>query len=549
MKILGINCNLLHDSGAALVVDGKLAAAVNEERFTRVKQQRGVPLRSVEAVLETLDIKPSELDCIHIVGYPPVKKIAAFIKTFFRLLALLKFDLIRISFSKDKFQSVVSRRMASSQGSINMAEKALKDEWGMAKLVRSLKKLGFKGKIRYIPHKLCHIYAAYSASGFAGKCLILNIEGSSFEHTVNAYIGEKGIITEVVSTPDPHSAGHFYAAFTELLGFKPGFDEGKVTGLSAWGRIKKQPDGFKKLHEIVQQMLGTKSMKLKLSDKVFLFPYYFSQQKKLPIQLKGFQKEDIAWAAQKRLEEVVTDLASRLLKKTDCKKIVLTGGVCANVRMNQTIAELPEVKKLFVYPGMGDFGNAHGAAAAPVKGTEIKVSRLKNLYLGPQFGDVAIEEALKKNGLKYEKPKVLKLRVAKLLKDKKIIAVFRGRMEYGPRALGNRSILASAADKKTAEKLNRLLKRDEFMPFAPVVLFEQRFRCFKDIKKAQSSAEFMTITFNCTPFMAKKCPAVVHIDGTARPQLLKNEATPFVYGVLLVLVGYSVMFGGSTSKH
>ncbi|MBI2595280.1 hypothetical protein HYW46_00920 [Candidatus Daviesbacteria bacterium] len=533
MKILGINPNLLHDSGAALVLNDCLAAAVNEERFTRVKQQQGVPERSVFEVLKIANLTPAQIDRIHIAGYPPVKKLLALGKTFFRLLLFLKFDLVKISFSKDKFQSVISRRMAKGKGeSMNMFVEAFKDIWDMERLLNRLRKEGFSGKICYIPHHLCHLYAAYSASGFWDKCLVVNIEGSSFEYTANAYIGDKGILKEVVSTPDPNSAGHFYAAFTELLGLRPGFDEGKVTGLSAWGRVGNLGEEFKNLYEVAVKMLKLENLKLKISPDVFLYPFFYSSTGRLPKLLEGFKKEEIAWVAQKRLEDVICPFVKQLLDQTGCKQIILTGGVAANVRLNQQVAELPGVNEIFVYPGMGDFGNAHGAAIAPKKNGRIKQTKLNDLYLGPEFSEEEMENLLFANKLKFKKiTNGLEDIIAMELAQGKIICIFRGRMEYGPRALGNRSIIA-ATEIRLAGKLNKALNRDEFMPFAPLVVYHLGKKCFENINKAGYCAQFMTISFRAKDYFKKLCPAAVHIDNTSRPQLLQKKTNPFLYRVL-----------------
>lgn len=560
MRILGINSNLLHDSGAAVVIEGKLVAAVNEERLRRTKQQGGVPVRSVAEVLRLTHLTPGDVDEIRYVGFSPPQKVGAFLKTGLRLAKLLQLDLFRIGLSRNRFQSLVSRRLGpTDKHKVNLFFKVIADIWGNVQLVNRLKAQGFQGRVRYIPHHLCHLYAAYASSGFTDRSLVVNLEGTSFAYTTNLYVGEKGLLTEVVSTSDPHSSGHFYACFTEILGFRPGFHEGKVTGLSAWGRMKeKKSAGFTKLYEVVKRTLYVAGLELRVSPQVFLYPYYYSTYKQLPPELQGFNREEIAWAAQKRLEEVIVELVTKAIGQTDCCRVILTGGVAANVRMNQEIKQIPGVKEIFVYPAMGDFGNAHGAAVAPARVTrwlhpKVLLHNLTHVYLGSGYSDSQIREVLDTFGLRYELirkdlPKIL----ARFLSKGKIVCLFQGRMEYGPRALGNRSILADARSATVNERLNKALMRSDFMPFAPVILYEMRNICLQGVKGAEFAAEFMTMTFPVTEWLKKTCPAIVHVDGTARPQLIKRNVNPFYYDIVKEfyrLTGVPVLINTSFNMH
>lgn len=559
MKILAINPNLLHDSGAALVINGQLAAAVNEERLTRVKQQRGVPVKSVEMVLKIAGLRAADLDAVHIVGYPPIPKILALSKTFWRLFWLLKFDLLKISFSKDKFQSIISRRLGpTNHDQINLLTAALSDILQTRQLIQKLKREGFRGQINYVAHHLCHLWAAYRSSGFLEKCLVVNIEGTSFEYTTNIYIGERGVLTKFASTPDPHSAGHYYACFTEILGFRPGFHEGKVTGLSAYGRVKSRrlSGRFSRLYSTIEPLIRQDGYRIKVSPEVFLYPFYYStHHQKLPPELRAYSKEEIAFAAQKRLEDVICQLIKHCLIKTGCQRVVLTGGVAANVRLNQAVKQIKGVKQIYIYPAMGDFGNAHGAAVALLKPKQpgYLPNRLTNLYLGPQYTNDDIERYIKRYKLTFKYiNQGLESILAQYLQNGQIICLFQGRMEYGPRALGNRSIIALGTDPKISQRLNAGLKRSEFMPFAPVVLYEQRHKCFKNIRGAQYSGEFMTITFEASDYLKKSCPAIVHVDGTARPQLLKRPVNPFYYDILSqlhILSGIPILINTSFNIH
>jgi carbamoyltransferase len=208
------------------------------------------------------------------------------------------------------------------------------------------------------------------------------------------------------------------------------------------------------------------------------------------------------------------------------------GGVFANVKLNQRVHELENVRSLFVHPGMGDEGLALGAAfavnAALSKTVSLRADSLKltDVYFGPYFSSREIEEAIVREGLNAEYLPDIERRIAELLARGHVVARFDGRMEYGSRALGNRSILYQPTDPTVNDWLNKRLKRTEFMPFAPVTLDDFADQCYENLDGARYPAKFMTITFNCTDWMKQHCPAVVHVDGTARPQLVDEETNP-----------------------
>jgi len=223
---------------------------------------------------------------------------------------------------------------------------------------------------------------------------------------------------------------------------------------------------------------------------------------------------------------------------TGLTDIVMAGGVFGNVKLNQRIAQIPKVTSLFIHPDMGDGGTALGAAfiewekELSKRGKSFLGKRLNNVYFGPEYTDKNIEDALKKYSLPYEFHKDIECRIARLISEKKIIGRFNGRLEYGPRALGNRSIIAEPTDKTINDWLNKRLRRTEFMPFAPSVLDRAAPSLYKDYSKAAYAAEFMTITFDVEPHAQKMAPAVCHIDNTARPQVVTKEQNPSYYKII-----------------
>lgn len=252
-------------------------------------------------------------------------------------------------------------------------------------------------------------------------------------------------------------------------------------------------------------------------------------------KFKKFSREDIAAAAQKHLELIMLNIINFYLRKTNHKNICLAGGVFANVLLNQKIKEIKTINRIFIQPHMGDGGLPLGAAAALYFIKKKKLLNFKNMYLGPKYNlnKKLINTLSKKFNVNFKKIKDVPKLVINELSNNKIIGLCQGRMEFGPRALGNRSILYHANDKKVNTYLNKRLNREEFMPFAPVTSETLAYKCYKKWDKNQVSAKFMTLTYNCTNLMRKNCPAVVHTDGTARPQIVNKNENKLINKILI----------------
>jgi carbamoyltransferase len=202
------------------------------------------------------------------------------------------------------------------------------------------------------------------------------------------------------------------------------------------------------------------------------------------------------------------------------------------VKLNQRLRQLDGVDGVFIHPNMGDGGCGTGAALLEFPGSPALVEPLKDVYLGPAFTDADISDALSRSHLQFTRHEVVERTIASLIADGKVVARFAGRMEYGPRALGNRSILYHAKEPAVNQWLNQRLGRTEFMPFAPATLAEHAADCYIGIQGCEHAAEFMTLTADCTPTMKAACPAAVHVDGTARPQLVTQTSNPSFYRIL-----------------
>jgi len=501
MIILSICDN--HDSGAALISNGKIISAVSEERLNRVKLTRFFPFKSITKLLEKKDIVMDDIDLI-IIGfkmtpiaflrifnkkYANIKKISTF--TYFLNLYIIYQVFIKTLFlvNFERFSSMLIFK----------------------------KKLHVNKEIVFIDHHEAHAYSAYSTSDLK-KVLVITIDAMGDGLTLTVNIGEKGYIKRLYSQSGFSSIGFYYSKTTELLGFTPNNHEGKITGLAAYGNPNLLIKDMKKNMHFYKKGFNLKN-------------YFFKQSKNTAFykKLRNFSKKDVAAALQKNLEEEVCKFIEYWVTKTNIHDLTLAGGLFANVKLNQRIHELDCVDSIYVFPHMGDGGLAVGAALAYLKPKPFK---LKNLYLGLGYSNQDIKKELDKNKLEYLYFKDIESGIAKLLAKGFVVARFNGRMEFGPRALGNRSILYQTTDKTVNDWLNKKLKRTEFMPFAPATLAEYAGKCYKNIKGAEYTAKFMTITFDCTDWMKKKCPGVVHVDGTARPQLLSREDNLSFYKII-----------------
>jgi carbamoyltransferase len=430
----------------------------------------------------------------------------------------------------------IASRIAAKRGSKlwrNIAVESLR-HWQMD-LEQGLGQYGLESKIKRMDHHMTHAANSFIASGYErALCITLDGYGTGLAGSVSE--AANGKIRRLHGVNYPSSLGTMYEHVTSSLGFKPSRHEGKIVGLASYG----DPDILSDiLLSHIQQTDG--DFRIFGSNNIFLSRYLASH----------FSKIDVAAAYQHVLEVVAVNFVKSWVKKTGIDTIVLSGGVAANVKLNQRIFEIDEIKNIFIYPNMGDGGCGSGAAMYQSWNGQTQET-ISNAYFGPDFNDKEIEAELKAAGLDYARPENLAEEVAKLIFDGSVVARFSGRMEYGPRALGNRSIMYHAQEPEVNQWLNKRLGRTEFMPFAPVTLYEARERYFHNIKGAEHTAEFMTITFDCTDEMKRDCPAAVHIDGTARPQLIRREVNPGYYDIVKEyekLSGISSLINTSYNMH
>jgi carbamoyltransferase len=529
MIIVGLS-PIVHESSVGILVDGALVAAAAEERFTRVKNQGGFPTRALEHCLAKAGVRASDVDHVAYAALPFKQERARDLSGYAENVAYVV--------GADDHPLHKARHLANYTRNLVMSREWL--SWGKTEreVRAALAAHGLGDKLVHVDHHRGHVASAYYASGFE-RCLAVSLDGYGSGQAGSFYLGEGGRLELLSPIPYPHSLGTFYRRVTQALGFKPNRHEGKIVGLAAFGDPTR-------LYDVVRARFDLEH------DDYFRFksaqdPYF---ERRL---VERHSREDVAAAYQKVLEDVAATFVAKWVKKTGVRKVACAGGVFANVKMNQRIAELPGVDEVFVFPAMGDGGVGVGAAMAlhaDLVGLEPK--RLSDVYLGPSYDDAELERALAGSGLPVTRHADVASAIADRLVDGKVVCHFRGAMEFGPRALGNRSILYPAQDPAVNKWLNDRLRRTEFMPFAPITLAEHADALYEGIDKCRYTAEFMTITTSCTARMRAESPAAVHVDGTARPQLVRRESNAVVHDILsryLERTGIPTLINTSFNMH
>jgi carbamoyltransferase len=522
MKILGIFDHFT--SGAAVIVDGRVVAAISEERLVRKKMVMGFPWKAIEAVLQVAGLKPEDLDYVAVASQwghflPGQVDFSAGVfgvdeglvkKLFFKLGSQLSPLRDKLPFLERLYYQlrlpVYARRREGIRGILR-------------------RDFGVQCPVEFIVHHYAHAASAYYGSGFDGA-LVVTLDGSGDGHSSHVYEVNAGKWTHLHSVPSFDGLGNYYAYVTHICGFTAGKHEGKITGLAAYGE-----EAYRNILErFVRYQDGT----MVNVGNSFRHSAIARLREALP---RDFSREDLAASVQYLSEDICTKYLAYWLKRTGKRKVALAGGVVANVKINQRIHEVPEVDELFIYPAMSDEGLASGAALAlcAEKNPSMVMAGHKcfdHVYLGPEFTESQIEQALRAEGISFNRSAEIEKDIAHLIAAGYVVARVNGRMEFGPRALGNRSILYRPDDRSVNDWLNQRLRRTEFMPFAPSTLAEAADQCYVDLNGVRDAARFMTITFDCTAEMKRTCPGVVHIDGTARPQLVSETDNRSYYRII-----------------
>ncbi|MCG6552510.1 MAG: hypothetical protein L7F77_09300 [Candidatus Magnetominusculus sp. LBB02] len=506
MRILGIWDG--HDAGAAVVSEGTIEFAINEERLSGRKLDVGFPTLSIEACLNYLNLTPDDIDHIS-------SSTTDFSKTLTRAAPSLK------------EQYYMIRRRKTEQGSMSALKKKAKyflTEIGPSRLTeiasgvllkKRLRAMGFKDKpLLHFDHHLCHAASAAFCSGF-DRCLILTLDGIGDGLSGSVSVFEEGRLHRVAAISGRDSFGIFFEHVTNLLNMRELEDEGKVMALADYAYpVEDSKNPMMELFSVSGVNVAARYGSLEMYERL----------KKI---LWRYPSEQFAFMAQRTLEAKVIALIENALHATRCKYIAMSGGVFSNIRVNMLVDELKGVTGSFIFPHMGDGGLALGAAmAANYKLNNISRYEFNDVFFGPDFGSQAIVDTLNKYNLKYTKyedaDELIK-ETAALIAAGQIVFWFQGRMEYGPRALGHRSILAMANSEEIKNHLNlRLKMRVWYQPFCPSILDED-FRYFAAAPETPPFDKFMTRGYRLMPGAASEMKGVISLAGTCRPQAVSER--------------------------
>ncbi|HXD32871.1 MAG TPA: carbamoyltransferase N-terminal domain-containing protein [Pyrinomonadaceae bacterium] len=496
-NIIGISC-FFHDAACCLLKDGVLIAAAEEERFSRSKHDASIPKRAFNYCLEEAGLTIDEVDCVAYYE-EPTKKLARQISMMLPGLASEKKMMVRLDPHRAKRE------------------------------IREI--LGYEGLIEYVGHHQAHAASCFYYSGF-NEAAILTVDGVGEWDTTSYGVG-KGKDLEILETVEfPHSLGLLYSTITGYLGFEVNEGEYKVMGLAPYGQPR-HADLIRKL--IINQPRGQylldlqyfdfKSFQRMYSDKMLSL---FGRPPRQPrTEILDFHK-DLARSLQFVLEELLMDKLKYLHELTGSENLCMAGGVALNCVANGRIKREGPFKQMFVQPAAGDSGGALGAAAIAHQrraNGETKSLIFNHAYLGPAFTSEEVASLVESTGVKAQDFRGREVElieaVAQKLAAGKIVGWFQGRMEFGPRALGARSILADPRGEKMQDRINSIIKqRESFRPFAPAVL-EERAAAHFDLDHV---SRYMLET--CQVKSPIKLPAVTHVDGSARVQTVDEETNP-----------------------
>jgi carbamoyltransferase len=538
MLILGVHPGY-HDACAALYDDYRLVAAVAQERMTRRKIDGGrVPTEAIDECLAIAGAKRKDVGALVLGrGAFPARFYSHF--PFDRALEAR----VRRLFGKEKHKSM-ERECVRYRRSDSEAMFRAGDFLGALDLPASI-------PVRFFNHHEAHALPTLFHTDW-NEALLYTADGGGDNVQYSHRVFRGGTIETLYGGDDAlarplriDSIGLAYGFATQALGFRINRHEGKTTGLAAWG----QPH----LYDAIAAHFRVDDAGEVSSD----FADYATMQRYLFDLFRGQKREDVAASIQRMLETLMLKAIGRLLERTGTHKLGLAGGVFANVRLNQRLAEELPVDEIFVYPAMSDQGLAAGGVLKFLlerDGMDAWLRRryrLESLYLGRDFEDGIDRVLVADPGVEPVAGRPAET-AARLIADGGIVAIYAKGMEYGPRALGARSILAAPADAAINDALNKRLERSEFMPFAPVVAEEDAERVFKLGRATAYAARFMTVTAHVQPGWRERIPAVVHIDGTARPQVIRRQWNPLYYDILKAFeqrTGLPVLVNTSFNVH
>ncbi|MBS3108005.1 carbamoyltransferase [Candidatus Woesearchaeota archaeon] len=516
--ILGISC-YYHDASAALMKEGKIVAAAEEERFTRKKHDNSFPINSINYCLQSQNITIKDIDYI---GF--------YEKPFLKFERVLSQHLSNFPFSLRTF-------LSSMPSWINEKLRVTK------KIKKTLK---YEGDILFVEHHIAHAASSFLVSPFK-EAAILTIDGVG-EWTTTAYgYGKENDVKLIKEIKFPSSIGLLYSTITAYLGFSVNNSEYKVMGLAPYGDMNRKTNAY---YKKLKQLIDIKEDgSFRMDMDYFVYHYANRMPSKKLCQLLGGpirtsnmrlteEHKHIAAGLQLITEDVIIKMLNNLYNKTKCRNIVLAGGVALNSVANGKLLKNTPFKNIWIQPNASDGGTSIGVAAYiynSILGNKREYV-MENAFLGPEYSDERIKKFLDDERIKYTEfkdKKELVDKTAKLVYDNNVVGWFQGRMEWGPRALGSRSILANPCNPKAKELLNTKVKhREKFRPFAPVVCEDDALKYFDCDKPVPAPTDFMLMVYPIHEKWQKVIPSVTHVDGSGRLQTIRRHQNELYYDVI-----------------
>jgi len=503
---LGLNYSQMHDSSACIVRDGELLFAVAEERISRTKHDARFPQLAIQACLDFAKIHSGDIDEVCL-GWQPVGQLY---RHDLSLYATGRWPLSYLNFLN-------STRYFLSLWHQGGGARRFTRQFGPS-----------KAQFRFVDHHFAHAISAYSYSGFDDAAIVV-MDGRGAWEATSIWRGSKGRIEHLQTINWPDSLGLFYARFTEFLGFTPNADEWKVMGLAPYGEPGVNLHAFLE-PEASPYKVHTDLLMGDGSGSFAGWPASLGSPRVPETDIDDRHK-NIAFAVQDLCEAAMMSVVRLALEKARSHNLCLAGGVALNSKANGKILASGAIDHLFVQPAAADDGVALGAALAPYLdgGQRLPIKPMRHAYLGPAFDDHAIEAALKTYKIRFSRLSDPAATAADLLSQGKILGWFQGRMEFGPRALGSRSILADPRDPGMNVKVNNAVKfREWWRPFAPSLKKEAA----SEFLESAFDSPFMILTAQVRPEKRSVIPSVTHVDGSARPQTVEQEINPLYWRLI-----------------
>jgi carbamoyltransferase len=522
-----------HDPSAAIFRNCKFLFGVEEERLNRKKHAEGCfPTNAIESCLNFCDLEIQDVQKIILPYQPRLEE------------KILDYNIVKNLHQNDTKHKAVSNALGEFKNTVtnrldptNKPAQRLANEFGTS-----------IPPIELRPHHFCHAASAFYKSGFE-NAVVFTIDGKGEHDSTVIWGGTTDGLERLYTYKFPNSLGHFYAIITEFLGFRAFNGEGKVMGLAPYGNVNNEiEDKLRSNIKVDSKYDVTNLTKNGINSGVEELEKMFGRERKSGTEQFTNWEKDLAHTTQYILEEIVTDIVGEYVSQTSISNVALAGGVVLNCKMNRQVMEMESVDELFIQPVAHDAGLALGAGIAD--NPPQKREQQSTVYFGDEYSNNEIKTLLENNKISYKIPSNLEKVIARKIANGKLVGWFQGRMEMGPRALGNRSILADPRSIESRDRVNKYVKhREEWRPFAPSILEDYA----EEYLVNSEESPFMIKTFSTKPEKREEMQAVLHpADNTTRPQTVRESQNERYYDLISEfqnITGVPILLNTSFNDH